>query len=68
MTTEYKQSLCHALHRDLKAANNFLKVCRHYILEAAEKNDDDTMCFWANQQDTTSEQIEMLNWQMKHVS
>ncbi len=67
MTTEYKQSLYHALHRDLKAANLFLKVCRQHIGQAVADNDHDTVHFWARQMDSTLEQIQLLRWQLRQV-
>jgi len=66
--TEYKQAIARRLKNDLQTAQAYLKMCRHYILESDHDGDSETLYFWANQQDSTLQQIQSIGYQLKVYS
>lgn len=62
---EYKTAIVTRLRKDLQTAKNYLRTCRHAINEAMQQQDEDTVYFWANQQDNALQQIEAINHHLK---
>lgn len=62
-----RTKLAAALQRDIKAAKNYLKICRQYISQADNSGDNETAVFWANQYDNAAQQVQALNYQLKTI-
>lgn len=62
-----RTKLAAAIQRDIKAAKNYLKICRQYISQADNLGDNETAVFWANQYDKAAQQVQALNYQLKTV-
>ena len=62
-----KTKLIAALRRDLKAAQNYLKICSQYITQAQQEQDEETVYFWASQQDIAAQQVQAINYQLKTI-
>ena len=62
-----KTKLIAALKRDLKAAQNYYKICRQYITQAQQEQDEETVYFWASQQDIAAQQVQAINYQLKTI-
>ena len=66
-TATCKSKIIERIKKDIATAQNFLKMCRYYILESDANEDQETLSFWVNQQDTTLQHLQLLNWQLKHT-
>lgn len=62
---DYRQRMIDRLKKDLQTARNYLKTCREYINQAMREQDEETAYFWANQQDTALQQVEVIRHQLK---
>lgn len=62
-----RTKLAAALQRDIKAAKNYLKICRQYITQAQQEQDEETVYFWASQQDIAAQQVQAINYQLKTI-
>lgn len=62
---EYKTAIVTRLRKDLQTAKNYLRTCRQAISEAMKEQDEETVYFWANQQDNALQQIEAINHHLK---
>ncbi|WP_407522730.1 hypothetical protein PDL71_15605 [Lacibacter sp. MH-610] len=62
-----RTKLITALNRDLNTAKNYLKTCRQFITQADQSGDNETAIFWANQYDTTLQNVQALNYQLKTI-
>ena len=62
---QYKSNLLNILKRDKLRCKRFLLMCRNYIQEAANHNDEETVQMWANQQDVVLQEIEAIKQQLK---
>lgn len=62
-----RNKLVSALKRDLQNAKQYLKICRDYIQQAQQEQDEETLYFWANQQDIAAQQVQAINYQLKTI-
>ena len=62
-----RSKLVAALKRDLQNAKNYLKICRQYITQAQQEQDEETVYFWASQQDIAAQQVQAINYQLKTI-
>lgn len=64
ITADYHHRMIDRLKKDLQAAKNFYKLCRQSIREATKEKDEETVYFWANQQDNALQQIQAIEIQL----
>ena len=62
-----RSKLVAALKRDLQNAKNYLKICSQYITQAEQEQDEETVYFWASQQDIAAQQVQAINYQLKTI-
>jgi len=62
---EYKTAIVNRLRKDLQTAKGYLRTCQQYYKEATSQEDEETVYFWASQQDATLQQIEAINHHLK---
>ncbi len=65
--TTYKQTVLNRIKKDIATAQNFLAICRSYILQCDHDGDQLHLQEWATMQDETLEHLQLLNWQLKHT-